>query len=94
MSAQRLRRHATSDRSNGTPMARCGRCSTTATSVVSREQVQSLRKAKRRVTDLVLAAADNYPTGPLHPATPSRLGSLENKPLPAQRRPMAVAHFA
>ena len=61
---------------------------------VSREQVHSLRKGKRRVTDLVRAAADNYPNGPLHPATPSRLGSLENKPLPAQRRPMAVAHFA
>jgi hypothetical protein len=33
--------------------------------VLTREQVRSLRKAKRRVTDLVLSAADNYPMGPL-----------------------------
>ena len=33
--------------------------------VIAREQMRSLRKAKRRVSDLVLSAADNYPTGPL-----------------------------
>ena len=32
--------------------------------VVSREQVPTLRRGRRRVTDLVLAAADAFPGGP------------------------------
>ncbi len=33
--------------------------------VVNREPVRSLRRGRRRVTDLVLAAADNQPHGPI-----------------------------
>jgi len=36
--------------------------------VIEREQVRSLRKAKRRVTNMVLTAADNFPDGPQRPA--------------------------
>ena len=39
--------------------------------VIAREQVRSLRKAKRRVSDLVLSAADNYPAGPMPTPTPT-----------------------
>lgn len=40
--------------------------------VLEREQVPSLRKAKRRVYDLVLSAADNYPSGPCGPLVSHR----------------------
>lgn len=39
--------------------------------VITREQVRSLRKAKRRVSDLVLSAADNYPMGPVPAGVPA-----------------------
>lgn len=62
--------------------------------LVSREQVRSLRRGKRRVADLLLAAADNYPNGPLQPAVTSGLDSVPSQPSPTPRRSMAVAHFA
>ncbi len=46
--------------------------------VVTREPVRSLRRGRRRVTDLVLAAADNFPQGPLTTlgSRPERMRSL------------------
>ncbi len=38
--------------------------------IITREQVRSLRKAKRRVSDLVLSAADNHPMGPIPAPVP------------------------
>jgi len=61
--------------------------------IVEREQVRSLRKGRRRVTDLVLAAADNYPNGPLFPAAVSRLASLPDQPAPSGRRLSGVPHL-
>ena len=59
--------------------------------VLVREHVRSLRKAKRRVTDLVLAAADNSPiylgqsTSPAH-----RTRLVEQRP-PASSRVFRTA---
>lgn len=66
--------------------------------VITREQVRSLRKAKRRVTDLVLSAADNYPAGgiPVAPEpTPYPQVTLRAPAAPAQKSAprAAVAHL-
>jgi hypothetical protein len=48
-------------------------------SVITREQVRSLRMGKRRVADLVLAAADNVPDRPKNPAPSRRHGLVEQR---------------
>jgi hypothetical protein len=53
--------------------------------VITREQVKSLRKGKRRVADLVMAAADNYPVGVSRPA-PTHLNRLVEQRISVPRR--------
>lgn len=63
--------------------------------VVNREQVRSLRKGKRRISDMVLSAADTFPQGPKRP-TPIPLNRiLVDQRAPAgRRRRSGVAHVA
>lgn len=61
--------------------------------IVTREAARSLRRAKRRVSDLVLAAADNYPNGPSRPPVNSRLASLPQQAVPAARLPVGAAQY-
>jgi hypothetical protein len=65
--------------------------------VITREQVRSLRKAKRRVSDLVLAAADNYPMG-LMPTTapapgPTPCPQADARPPTQAANRAAIAHL-
>lgn len=61
--------------------------------VITREQMRSLRKAKRRVSDLVLSAADNYPKGPLPASAPTPCPPVDLRvPSNGTRRP-SIAHF-
>jgi hypothetical protein len=63
--------------------------------VITREQVRSLRKAKRRVSDLVLSAADNYPRGPLPtPApAPTPCPQVDVRPPAQATTRAAIAHL-
>ena len=63
------------------------------TTVIAREQVQTLRKGKRRVADLVLAAADTFPAGPRKPVPTqlNRLVSEQRVPAKRHRRAGRVA---
>lgn len=63
--------------------------------VVNREQVRSLRRGKRRVTDMVLSAADTFPGGPKRP-TPIPLNRIlvDQRSSTGRRRRSGVAHVA
>ncbi|MET0863610.1 MAG: hypothetical protein ABWZ98_04690 [Nakamurella sp.] len=58
--------------------------------VLTREQVRSLRKGKRRVADLVLSAADAFPAGLRRPA-PTHLNRIVTQPARPRRRQVNVA---
>lgn len=63
--------------------------------VVNREQVRSLRKGKRRVTDMVLSAADTFPGGPRRTAPIPLNRILVDQRVPAgRRRRSGIAHVA
>ena len=63
--------------------------------VISREQVRSLRKGKRRVTDMVLSAADTFPQGARRTAPIPLNRIMVDQRAPAGRRRRAgVAHVA
>jgi hypothetical protein len=61
--------------------------------VIAREQMRSLRKAKRRVSDLVLSAADNYPTGPLPTPGPTPCPPIDLRVPAKSVHRAAVAHL-
>jgi len=52
--------------------------------VITKEQVSSLRRGKRRVADLVLSAADNFPAGFRRPV-PSHLNRIVTPPNRSRR---------
>ncbi|MEP6563459.1 MAG: hypothetical protein ABJD68_20555 [Nakamurella sp.] len=58
--------------------------------VVTREQVRSLRKGKRRVADLVLSAADSVPAG-FRRSAPTHLNRIATQPSRPRRRHVNVA---
>ena len=62
--------------------------------IVEREQVRSLRKAKRRVTNMVLAAADTFPDGPQKPARSVLRRVQEDRALPSHAKRRGAAHAA
>lgn len=62
--------------------------------VIDREQVRSLRRAKRRVTNMVLAAADTFPDGPQRPARSVLRRVQDDRVLPAQPKRRNAAHAA
>lgn len=62
--------------------------------VIDREQVRSLRKAKRRVTNMVLAAADTFPDGPQRPARSVLRRVQDDRVLPSQAKRRSTAHAA
>jgi hypothetical protein len=53
--------------------------------VITREQVRSLRRGKRRVADLVLSAADSFPAG-YRPPVPAHLNRIVTQPTRSRRR--------
>jgi hypothetical protein len=61
--------------------------------VIVREQMRSLRKAKRRVSDLVLSAADNYPTGPLPAPGPTPCPPVDLRAPAKVTHRAAIAHL-
>jgi len=62
--------------------------------VIDREQVRSLRKGKRRVCNMVLAAADNFPDGSLRPARSVLRRVQDDRPLPTQFKRRNAVHAA
>jgi hypothetical protein len=63
--------------------------------IIVKEQVRTLRKGKRRVTDLVLSAVDTFPTGPRRPARTHLNRLVEHRaPAPRQRRTNVAANVA
>ena len=61
--------------------------------VITREQVRSLRKAKRRVSDLVLSAAENYPAGPMPVAVPTPCPPVDLRTPSQGVQRAAIAHL-
>lgn len=57
---------------------------------ISRERVRSVRRGKRRVTDLVLAAANTFPEGPSR-TVPIHLNRLHDRRAPMRRQRPALA---
>jgi hypothetical protein len=63
--------------------------------VIEREQVRSLRKGRRRVTDMVLSAADTFPGGPRRTAPiPLNRIMVDQRAPAGRRRRSGVAHVA
>ena len=57
--------------------------------VVTKEQVSSLRRGKRRVADLVLSAADSFPAGFRRPV-PTHLNRIVTQPTRSRRRHLSA----
>ena len=63
--------------------------------VVDRVQVRSLRHGKRRVSDMVLSAADTFPGGPRRAAPiPLNRIMVDQRAPAGRRRRTGVAHVA
>ena len=58
--------------------------------VITKEQVRSLRRGKRRVADLVLSAADSFPAGFRRPV-PTHLNRIATEPTRSRRRHLPAA---
>lgn len=58
--------------------------------MISRERVRTLRRGRRRVTDLVLAAADTFPDGPKQ-TSPIHLNRFIERRSTVRRNPPAEA---